>query len=40
VSLYAARAGGHAWRVSPVLDTNQLLLDFFQRHRLPEPGVN
>lgn len=40
VSLYAARAGGHAWRVSPALDTNRLLLDFFLRHRLPDPGVN
>ncbi len=40
VTLYAVREGGHAWRASPALDTNALLLDFFLRHRLPEPGGN
>jgi polyhydroxybutyrate depolymerase len=40
VTLYAVRAGGHAWRASPALDTNRLLLDFFLRHRLPDSGIN
>lgn len=34
VMLYTVRSGGHAWRLSPALDTNGLLLDFFLRHRL------
>jgi polyhydroxybutyrate depolymerase len=40
VSLYAVRAGGHAWRPSPALDTNGLLLDFLLRHQLPESGAH
>lgn len=40
VTLHAARAGGHAWRPSPALDTNGLLLDFFLRHRLPDSGAH
>jgi len=40
VSLYAVRMGGHAWRPTPALDTNGLLLDFFLRHRLPDSGTN
>jgi hypothetical protein len=40
VTLYTVRAGGHAWRPSPALDTNGLLLDFFLRHRLPDSEAN
>jgi poly(3-hydroxybutyrate) depolymerase len=40
VTLYTVRVGGHAWRQSPALDTNALLLDFFLRHRLPTSRAN